>query len=745
MRTAAEILADRPTALSVLQAHPDLAERIAALAVRASNPEGHNQWDRNIIDNPFGKETVRDFVKRHELPVEGGRVVLYHATPKSNKFSVLKAWSKLAKNPEFAAHQAARDRGLKRDQIRVHKVLVPIDRLEYTGHFQINDEVPLSDEVHASQTGQAHNPEGHNQWTFERSQHLDEGGNARHSFVAMQDGKEIGRLETGRKPDTVMWIHTHPEHRRKGVATSLYKHASEQLGVTFKPNWAVTPDGEEFFKTVHASSLPDKHGRRTFDVPAPEVSVPLSAHPRYAAALTSSDAKLAEDAFREIRARVEKGQTSAFVAEGASPQTNHAHSVIQDEAQAEYEEGLKKAKEKKSKAALLLLLLSLGTRAYLKAYTALARLENVPLGPNLRREAVRFAKGRRRFLKPFLSALGGPEASLPKPSPDLPADLQRRIQLVAATEAQATYGQAQLRVLQRAGYTTKNWVTVGDDRVRESHVKCEAQRDIPLGDRFSNGLLYPGDPAGGPEEVCNCRCWLEGGSKRPVVTASHVREHLSRSSTGKTFVVREHDDAREKAEGHKYWPTILGLLDSRDRDAQRKAEIAYDHPEWTSAWFKNAEQVETKVAELMGDTPYDVGDLHRRLLSSNSIFEGEPDNYWPVPVYVGKGKDTIGLLLYKDGKKEMFEGNDEASPETLDLVNDLLGVGDKQVWVWGSHTPDVIERIKKGDFPEGLFVSPDQRTAQGYWGEGREMVRFKIPLKRLAQHSEVDWQIRPEK
>jgi len=78
------------------------------------------------------------------------------------------------------------------------------------------------------------------------------------------------------------------------------------------------------------------------------------------------------------------------------------------------------------------------------------------------------------------------------------------------TEAQAAYGNAQLRMLARGGFRTKAWVSVHDDLVRPSHVKCDAQGAIPIADKFSNGLLHPGDPDGPPEEVCNCRCMIVG-------------------------------------------------------------------------------------------------------------------------------------------------------------------------------------------------------------------------------------------
>jgi len=84
------------------------------------------------------------------------------------------------------------------------------------------------------------------------------------------------------------------------------------------------------------------------------------------------------------------------------------------------------------------------------------------------------------------------------------------LERVIETEATAIAGWLNLQVLRADGYDRKSWVTVGDDRVRDSHVACEAEGAIPIDARFSNGLLYPGDPDGSADETCNCRCWLVG-------------------------------------------------------------------------------------------------------------------------------------------------------------------------------------------------------------------------------------------
>lgn len=53
----------------------------------------------------------------------------------------------------------------------------------------------------------------------------------------------------------------------------------------------------------------------------------------------------------------------------------------------------------------------------------------------------------------------------------------------------------------------QEWMATLDGRTRHSHRRLDGER-VDVGKKFSNGCRYPGDPAGKPAEVYNCRCTL---------------------------------------------------------------------------------------------------------------------------------------------------------------------------------------------------------------------------------------------
>ncbi len=75
----------------------------------------------------------------------------------------------------------------------------------------------------------------------------------------------------------------------------------------------------------------------------------------------------------------------------------------------------------------------------------------------------------------------------------------------------------------------KMWSATMDSRTRDSHAVLDGET-VELDEKFSNGLIYPGDPDGAPGEVYNCRCRLSAQlagferNNRHIVDGEHVTE-----------------------------------------------------------------------------------------------------------------------------------------------------------------------------------------------------------------------------
>ena len=65
----------------------------------------------------------------------------------------------------------------------------------------------------------------------------------------------------------------------------------------------------------------------------------------------------------------------------------------------------------------------------------------------------------------------------------------------------------QVGAKQKGADIVKQWDSTLDGRTRESHQKLDGEV-VGVDEKFSNGLLYPGDSNGVASEVVNCRCAL---------------------------------------------------------------------------------------------------------------------------------------------------------------------------------------------------------------------------------------------
>lgn len=83
-----------------------------------------------------------------------------------------------------------------------------------------------------------------------------------------------------------------------------------------------------------------------------------------------------------------------------------------------------------------------------------------------------------------------------------------RARLIVRTETVKATNITQLAAADNEDFEMeKQWIAIEDSRTRRSHSHAGVDGErIPLDQPYSNGLMFPGDPAGSAKEVCNCRC-----------------------------------------------------------------------------------------------------------------------------------------------------------------------------------------------------------------------------------------------
>ena len=80
-----------------------------------------------------------------------------------------------------------------------------------------------------------------------------------------------------------------------------------------------------------------------------------------------------------------------------------------------------------------------------------------------------------------------------------------RANVVARTETASLINGQQESIYRKENISEKEWISTVDANTRQSHVDANGEV-VGINDKFSNGLMFPGDPSGSAEETINCRC-----------------------------------------------------------------------------------------------------------------------------------------------------------------------------------------------------------------------------------------------
>ena len=111
----------------------------------------------------------------------------------------------------------------------------------------------------------------------------------------------------------------------------------------------------------------------------------------------------------------------------------------------------------------------------------------------------------------------------------------------------------------------KEWISTNDSRTRHSHAVLDGAI-VDQDKKFRNGLMYPGDPSGRPEETWNCRCTVAAvvkGFKKAQVQKAIAEKQVEAPQITAFIPAKTTEEAQQYADRFvdKYKSSLTGKVD----------------------------------------------------------------------------------------------------------------------------------------------------------------------------------------
>lgn len=177
----------------------------------------------------------------------------------------------------------------------------------------------------------------------------------------------------------------------------------------------------------------------------------------------------------------------------------------------------------------------------------------------------------------------------------------------------------------------KQWDASLDKRTRDSHARVDGEiRE--LDEKFSNGLMFPGDPSGSAAEVINCRCtsntrarWALDDTELQTLKDRAEYFGLDKTKNFEDFKIK-YLKAVEKSENGN----IIKSLDIDD--FKMMADSKDILPEVSDAIGKTIKEFESKGGMYISSARF--GDFYDDVTGSAALFQVFPNQYGLVEINI---------------------------------------------------------------------------------------------------------------
>ena len=203
----------------------------------------------------------------------------------------------------------------------------------------------------------------------------------------------------------------------------------------------------------------------------------------------------------------------------------------------------------------------------------------------------------------------------------------------------------------------KEWIATNDGRTRHSHAVLDGAI-VDQDKKFDNGLMYPGDPSGRPEEVWNCRCTLVAkvnGFKKVQVQKAMAEKQAEEPQETAFTTAKTTEEAEAYAREHIFSGAYLGKTSYKGIDVDMANGINETLERITKKYGRKLSGIEVvnpktaKGLKALGgsaDAPFATNSLNGMVYVNKDIVK----NAKALQAYTDKGDEAFKLVMANKGK-----------------------------------------------------------------------------------------------
>ena len=203
----------------------------------------------------------------------------------------------------------------------------------------------------------------------------------------------------------------------------------------------------------------------------------------------------------------------------------------------------------------------------------------------------------------------------------------------------------------------EKWVATKDGRTRHSHAMLNGETK-KTNEKFSNGLEYPGDPSGRPEETWNCRCTLVAkvnGFKKAQVQKAMAEKQVEEPQASAFTPAKTTAEAEAYAKEHIFSGAYLGKTSYKGIDVDMANGINETLERITTKYGRKLSGIEVvnpktaKGLKALGgsaDAPFATNSLNGMVYINKDIVK----NAKALKAYTDKGDEAFKLVMANKDK-----------------------------------------------------------------------------------------------